>query len=381
MKRKKKMQFFMEGFIQSFVLVMLLLITAFISYKATILYARTNQTEDSPENKKSDVIIEASVDEIAVNLVYGVEEETGVIKQLLLEVFNSETKNTDFITIPMNTRFAVSQTLSERLYKVNENIPQIITFADLHKYFDESSIYEYGVLLIQDLLDIKVSFYTAVEQKQFDEMFQKESMDGVEKIKFTDSFQEKFLNMQSTNEMELFLSDYYEMVKTNLTVEKRKTYIAAYNEIKPIQIYYYVLPGTVIGESYEPDVTVCREQLQTLFRQDSYQIAQSEGQQLESEDDIKGISSVGKSIQLLNGSRINGLGAHYKEVLSQKGFTISSLDNYTEEVLSETMIYVTDEGMGQDLADCFQGAVIEVRESNDPFDIVIILGTKDNVNN
>lgn len=384
MKRKTKMQFFIEGFFKSFVLVTLLLITALISYKVTIMYARINETKDSPKNKEN-MIIEASVDETAVNLIYGV-EKTGAIKSMVLELFNSETKNTDLITIPMNTRFAISQALSERLYDINNNIPQIITLADLHKYFDKNSIYEYGVLFIQDLLDIKISFYTAMEQTQFEELFQKKSNEEEEWFTFTDAFSEKLFQMQSTKELESFLTDYYETIQTNVTLERRKTYLAAYNEIKPIQIYYYALKGSAVGEWFEPDVTSCRQQLQQLFAQDVYQTAQVEEQpeqevvDKESENKEQ-ISSVGKNIQLLNGSMINGLGAHYKQVLSEKGFTIGSLDNYFKEVLPVTKIYVTDERMGQDLADCFDGAIIEVRESNDPFDIVIILGTADDINN
>lgn len=93
-----------------------------------------------------------------------------------------------------------------------------------------------------------------------------------------------------------------------------------------------------------------------------------------SEDQPEEISSVGKSISIYNGSRINGLAGRWKEKLTEDGYYIERVDNYSE-TLDNGIILVKEEGMGLDLQrEYFPDAEIQVGTPEDDVDIQIILG-------
>ena len=96
------------------------------------------------------------------------------------------------------------------------------------------------------------------------------------------------------------------------------------------------------------------------------------------------ISSKEKSILVLNSTGVGGLAASWKSKLSGEGFTEIATGNYSLSRDDQTKIYVSEEGMGEDLTEYFQDAVIEVGTlssgidvSTEGVDIFIVIGKND----
>lgn len=90
------------------------------------------------------------------------------------------------------------------------------------------------------------------------------------------------------------------------------------------------------------------------------------------------ISSVGKTIEVLNSTDTAGVAKLWQTKLVAEGFTVSTVGNYEAATLTNTKIIVTEEGMGQDLTSYFKNATIEVgTPTSSGVDIQIIVGTDD----
>ncbi len=98
----------------------------------------------------------------------------------------------------------------------------------------------------------------------------------------------------------------------------------------------------------------------------------------------KSISSKDKSILVLNSTGVAGLAKSWMNKLSGEGFTKVATGNYSLSREEQTKIYVSEEGMGEDLAEYFQNAAIEVGSlssgidvSTTDVDIFIVVGKND----
>lgn len=98
----------------------------------------------------------------------------------------------------------------------------------------------------------------------------------------------------------------------------------------------------------------------------------------------KMISSKDKSILVLNSTGVAGLAKSWMNKLSGEGFTKVATGNYSLSREEQTKIYVSEEGMGEDLAEYFQNATIEVGSlssgidvSTTDVDIFIVVGKND----
>jgi hypothetical protein len=85
--------------------------------------------------------------------------------------------------------------------------------------------------------------------------------------------------------------------------------------------------------------------------------------------------SHGCNIQVLNGSRIAGLGSTLADMLIRDGYTVVSVDSFTGAHETVSRIITRSEGMGDDLIPYFKNAVISHdRGMAVQYDIIVILG-------
>jgi hypothetical protein len=75
----------------------------------------------------------------------------------LLEVFNSNGRKLGYISIPLDTKLTMSETLYRKLVVIKPEIPQIIKLSSVTKYLEEKTVFEYGVLMMEDLLGTDIS--------------------------------------------------------------------------------------------------------------------------------------------------------------------------------------------------------------------------------
>lgn len=387
-KKKKKSagKVFLIGFGKSLLIIGLLFLTGFASYKVSLFYF--NEKGVAWDSKASLVIRElygsVEVEDISKNLIYSVDKDSGKIKGLVLEIFNTNTGNMDYITIPVSTEITISNELYQKLARADCEAPQIIKISAIHKYFSETAMYEYGELILNDLLGIDIGYYTVMEPKEFRKIFEKtEYKEAVrtEEAAQIQTVEQWILKDTWVNELkaveknEKAVKDYIEAVggswESNLSVRSRKKYAADYLKWNIDNTYFHTIPGIKEGKSYEAFPEEAKALIQQLLENETYT-----GSQDRQAGNMTGKDSRDCLIQILNASQINGLAAKYKEMLEQKGYSVESIGNYMGQLQTQSSILVREEACGADLLLYLGNAELTVSEAlPEGIDIQIILGT------
>ena len=384
-KKKSAGRIFLEGFAKSLLIMGMLFLTGFASYKVSLFYFHERGVSGS--SKASSVIQElygaVEAEDISKNLIYSIENESGKLKGMVLEVFNTYTGNMDYITIPANTELTISNELYEKLLKAGCEAPQIIKLSSIHKYFSEDTMYEYGELLLNDLLGIDISYYTVMEPEVFEQIFEKterkEVVQGaetavvqtVELWTLKESWCNEWKAVEKTEEaIKAYMETSYEKCKSNLSVRSKKKYATAYLKWDIDYTYYHIVPGVAEEKTYEVIPEDAKKLLEQVLGNSTYTEQQN--------GTIATLDAVSKNgvIQILNASQINGLAAQYKTTLEAQGYTVDSIGNYTGQMQTMSSILVREEGLGSDLLLYLENAQIRV-SPNLPagIDIQIVLGT------
>lgn len=386
--RKKKRNaagVFMQGFLKSVLVIGLLFLTGFASYKVSLFYF--NERGVSEGGRAAEVIKElygtAEVEEISKNLIYSIDEESGKVKSMVLEIFNTKTGNMDYITLPTSTEITISNELYQKLVKGGCEAPQIIRLSRMNKYFSEDTLYEYGELILNDLLGIDISYYTVLEHGSFRRMFEKSERKETVQTEETAVIQtmpvwmlsEKYKSqLEEAKQDEKTMKDYIETscedVVSNLPVRSRKKYAEDYLKWETEKTHYHVLPCVAGENKYQ----VMPEEAKALTAQILGNPPYTEKQDNTAVNTT--VDSRECSIQILNASQINGLAAEYQTLLTEQGYTVDSIGNYMGQMQEVTSILVRSTETGADLLGFFEGSTLTVSEAlPEGIDIQIILGT------
>lgn len=390
-KRKKKKnagKIFLQGFLKSFLILLALLATGFIGYKGTNFYY---SKFGGPGDDKAAQIIkelygEVEVVDIAINLIYCVDGDNQ-INAMVLEIFNTNTSNMDYVTIPLKSQFTISNELYQKLCASGCDAPQIMKLSKMDEYFSDETLYEYGVILLEDLLDIDINYYTAVAKDTFKQMFKKKAPplsyneEGIVissdvQWNLKQSYLKEIGALTDESELEDYIREKLKKCKSNLNTKSKLEYGEKYRKVNPSLIYTHSIYGVLENNSFDIDVERTNLLFQQLLSNSSYTMEQKD-----TNGGTKAVEriSLGAAIEILNGSGITGLAAKYQTSLLEDGYTVSQIGNYTSQTEQATRILVKEEGLGADLLEYFEGASIEVSQLPDGVDIEIILGSDANL--
>lgn len=390
-KRKKKKnagKIFLQGFLKSFLILLALLATGFIGYKGTNFYY---SKFGGPGDDKAAQIIkelygEVEVVDIAINLIYCVDGDNQ-INAMVLEIFNTNTSNMDYVTIPLKSQFTISNELYQKLCASGCDAPQIMKLSKMDEYFSDETLYEYGVILLEDLLDIDINYYTAVAKDTFKQMFKKKAPplsyneEGIVissdvQWNLKQSYLKEIGALTDESELEDYIREKLKKCKSNLNTKSKLEYGEKYRKVNPSLIYTHSIYGVLENNSFDIDVERTNLLFQQLLSNSSYTMEQKD-----TNGGTKAVEriSLGAAIEILNGSGITGLAAKYQTSLLEGGYTVSKIGNYTSQTEQATRILVKEEGLGADLLEYFEGASIEVSQLPDGVDIEIILGSDANL--
>jgi hypothetical protein len=352
-------------------LALSMFLVGFCSYKITMLYYEQAEIEVHNDNL-SKYVEELNCDGVAEyvsrNLILGINEENGQIKRIIIEICNGNTGNLDYITVPAKLEFTMSYDLYKKLATANSNIPQIINMKKIHQYFSGESSYQCAELLLEDLLDISFSYYTAIPETVCQEMFTQEKGSGIQK--WSDAFLNEMNGLNDRQQYEEFFHKYYEKVSSNLSERDKCSYIPTYLKGGPKQVAFYVVSGEMLEDNFMISVEETNSLVNRILQNEAYK----EGVQ---EHILQGESSIGLAMEVLNSTKINGLASSYQEKLIQQGMNVIRIGNYNDTTLEYTKIVVKQQGYGQDLLQYFENATVEVGELEPGVDIRIIIGQAD----
>ena len=369
--KNKAVKIIFKTLLKTFGIFFLIIGVGVASYQLTMIYKKT-VAKEAIEDKKS-YVSEPDAGDISSNLIYSV-NDSGQIEAVILEIFNTETLNMDYITIPASTKIFTSTKLFQNMSSKSMKVPQDLQLSELKSYFDGDVAYEFGLLAIKEYLKIDIGYYTAMPKKIFEEYF---VLSENTAYTLTDSIIKKLSNIKESEKMEEYIREVYPTITCNLQHMKKLKYAQTLVKVNSDFIYYHLIAGKLSGDTYKITQSAAKKQLRKIKGNESYTTAQEKIGTVSKGSKKSVISSKGKQIEILNGSKINGLAASFKDKLTNDGFTVISVGDYGNEIITTTKILVKKEGMGEDLLDYFNGATVEQSGSLTNSDIQIILGKED----
>lgn len=241
---------FIRGFVQSFFIVIFLLGAGVLGYRSTMhLWRSPNSETMLIKKQEQNPITEASVDDISKNLIYCYEEDTKDIQKLVLEIFDCNKKELTYITLPLQTRFTMTDTLYKKLILDHPEMPQLIKLSTIENYFDESTMFDYGVVMVEDMLKIDISYYTVIPSTIYASMFYEKNITANEKEdKVTvEALQKDYLQalskLKTEEDLKSYLEQLYKNVKSNLLLVDKMYYVESYLLLPKKAISYELLAG------------------------------------------------------------------------------------------------------------------------------------------
>lgn len=319
-RKKTAKSMFIRGFLQSFFIVAILLTAGILGYQMTMqlwmVPEKGPEITASPElTPTPEPITVPRVDEVSKNLIFCYDSKTGVISKLILEVFHCERKQLTYLTIPMSTQFTMSDTLYKKLIAIKPSIPQMLRLSAMVRYLDASVVFDYGVLMVEDMLGIDISYYTVIPTKLYQTIFEEQSItdgisaadllgikkekqtqekdgtgnSGIEKDdtevrtaeKDTDETQEAKENsvvaevftkqyiktireLDSREEISTYIEEMYTDLTSNLNVREKMNYLESYSKTTLWDVTFTRLAGDDKNSGFVTDQEAVRQQLLEL---------------------------------------------------------------------------------------------------------------------
>ncbi len=298
-----------RGFLQSFFIVAILLIAGTIGYQTTMklwmIPEKEPVTQVQPEPTPEPITV-PSVDEVSRNLIFCYDAETKVISKILLEVFHCERKQLTYITIPTETQFTMSDILYRQLIAVEPSIPQMLRLSAMTRYLDSSVIFDYGELMVEDMLGLEISYYTVVPVELFQTIFEEKSIsDGIsaadimegsydisakqagessaEQNKqasspteteqqnnpviaqvFTRDYVRTIDKLDNTEQISTYIEELYPPLQSNLPVSQKMNYLDSYSKTSLEEVSFTRLAGFDKNSGFVMDPKLVQEQLREL---------------------------------------------------------------------------------------------------------------------
>lgn len=250
---------FAKLFFKSFFVVIFLLLTGVLSYKAAMLYWQP-KSEDTKtafqENTSPDGIVKVDNQGVSKNLICCYAEDTGDITKLILEIFDSEEHKLTYLTIPVKTQLTISNTLYQRLILDDPEIPQVLKLSTITKYLDTDEAYNDEVMIVEELLGTDINYYTAIPKETFDTMFkdkavtQSDQYDAISMEVFSGDYKKLLNSLDSRDKIEAYIKELYPKLQSNLTLENKLDFMDAYEKTSQKDISFKLIPGDNMNSEY-----------------------------------------------------------------------------------------------------------------------------------
>ncbi|MBR1873651.1 MAG: hypothetical protein IJ807_02000, partial [Eubacterium sp.] len=165
MKKHSTAKIILIYFFKTIGIMTLLVGVGILSYYLTMLYLK--QTDRVERSTTYQHVIAVNAGPESSNLIYGYDENDGHITGMLLELFDQDSKNISYVTIPAETQIEISSATYQELMKASPSIPQVVDLYKVPGYFTGDVAYEYGIMVLQDAVPIEIGYFTAVPAQKF----------------------------------------------------------------------------------------------------------------------------------------------------------------------------------------------------------------------
>ena len=277
------------GFIKSLFVVLIMFGAGAGSYWAVMHFwdiPIAEPEEKGPsQQQKEEPITKAALDDVSKNLIFRVQEETGEINGILLEIFHCGEKRMQYITIPIRTQYTMSETLYRKLVLVRPTIPQIIKLSNITKYFDKDTVYDYGVLIMEDLLGIDISYYTVIpesiyttifetheiteDNKKSSEKLSQEKEAGISYEVFSDKYIKFLKSFQTAEDVYDYIAELYPHLQSNLSLNGKMNYLESYCKTSLSRVSFALINGVNKNNAYYIEAALAKQQIESYIAQNA----------------------------------------------------------------------------------------------------------------
>ncbi len=360
----------MRTFLKTMGIIVLLIAVGVGSYFLTMLFYQTTERDERCTKYKH--VMDVSAGSESSNLIYSVDSETKKIKVMVLELFDKETGNLDYITIPVKTQISLSEDKFHEYMEISEQIPQIVTLQDINQYFTGDVAYEYGILLLQEELNVDIGYFTALDSKEFSKRF--DQTDGA--YKPSEEYLEAVGKNNDESAMKKFIENEWDIVISNIKLVQKQQYAAAFLKVKPAYIYAHRAYAEEVKGGATLDAKKTKKMIDKIWDSKARTAEQKKVDGTAAKTGIEKIKS--RSIQITNGSKINGLAASFQEKLQGDGLFVMGVGDFSGDIQKQTVIYARKKRWGNYLKSYFANPVVKQAPAlTNGADIEIVLGTDD----
>lgn len=359
-----------KTFLKTIGIIALLLGVGVASYFLTILFYKT--TERSERSTQYEHVIDINVGSESSNLIYSVEEDTRQVKAVVLELFDKETGNLDYVTIPNKTQISLSATKYQEYMEVSSQIPQIVTLRDINEYFSGDVAYEYGILLLQEELDVEIGYFTAMDSEEFNKRFEKKDGAYLPREEYLDTVGQN----KDEDAMKDFIEKEWDVIISDITLSQKQQYASGLIKVNREYIYAHRAYAEEIKGKATLDAAKTKKLIDNIWESEARTSEQKKVDGTSAPTNLEKLKS--RSIQITNGSRINGLAASFKEKLEAEGLYVLGVGDFSGDIQKQTVIYARKQRWGRWLKPLFKDPVVkEAQDLTNGADIEIVLGTDD----
>lgn len=277
--RKSAGKIFAKGFLKSILFFILFAAITLGSYRLVMyLYGASDSDiiEVIPSVNKQITITEASIDDVSKHLIYCVDEETGDITKLVLEIFDCENVMLYYITIPIKSQLTLSDSLHRELVLIKPSIPGFLKLSAVTSYLPKETVYDYGVLMIEELLNIQISYYTVVPQSIYNTVFDTEitkpkanpllsSENSFPREVFSDGFLEHLQTINTETQLRKYIEELYSKITSNLPFKDKLNYMESYLNTLGKNIVFEVIAGADSNSAYTINEIAATKQLKSYL--------------------------------------------------------------------------------------------------------------------
>lgn len=360
-------------FFKTIGIMALLVGVGLLSYYLTMLYFR--QTDKAERSAAYTHVIPVSAGTESSNLIYAYDDKTGKIEAMILELFDQNSKNMTYVTIPANTRITISKRTYSELIKVNSTLPQVVTMSDVQSYFSGDVAYEYGILILQEALPVEIGYFTAMPSNKF-EVYYEFGAKKDECYNPTTAFLTSMKKCDSKSSMEDMIEDLWDEQISDLTLSQKLNYAEALSQVKWDFVHIYAAYGNTEGEAFSINGKKTKKLVSRIWESEPYTKAQFDAGGNEDDE----TAEEQQNIEILNGSAIDGLASDYQKQMQADGLSVVNIGNYTGMKQESTTIYAKNvKWAKKNLRSYFpkpkKVKVEPATELDEGIDVMIVLGT------
>lgn len=375
MKKKSIGMIILRNFLKTLGVMLLFVVVGVLSYYLTMLYYnKTGRTERSTQYTHA---ITVNTGNESSNLIYSYDEKTKKIKAVVLELFDENTKNLSYVTIPANTQITISTDTYSDLIKVSQKLPQVAKLSDINEYFTGDVAYEYGILILQDTMDVDIGYFTAMPTEEFDKYFEKKS----NKEPLYKPAASVLAKLKDKGDVEDLMDSCWDNLISDTTLSQKQKYASSLAQVNQEYIRVHGAFGTKTSGVFELNGKKTRKMVNNIWEADAYTASQTVIKGDLCKTSSSSSAALGKKIWIANGSAINGLASSYQNKMTADGYTVTGVGNYTGIKQTSTTIYAKKTEWGKPLLNYYKNAAIKSKSelSQNPdwqsADIVVVLGT------